>query len=200
MRFTLALAAGPVVLAAFAFGASAQTCTDDRYACEPKPIAKSVEQRPAPQAQAAAVKYVKPENKAATRPSLQQSSYAEKAPPDPPRPQIKPVRNMSWQPIDVPSAHVQPIDGKEAFAMGDVEVVSADELNEIDLAALPAPEPVKIVPIRVVWPAPPETQSPQQAAVAQPEPSSADISLLERVLIACGGAFGAASALRMFVG
>jgi hypothetical protein len=194
------LAAGPVVLATLVFNASASACDDDRYLCEPKPIVKPVEPAASAQPQNIAPKPARPERKTAARKTPPPPNDAEKAPPDPPRLQAKPAPLASWKAIDVPSAAVEPLDGRDAFAMGDVEVVSPDELNEIDMAALPAPDPVKIVPIRVVSPEPPAEPAPQRVDTARPEPLPVDTSLLERVLVTFGGAFGAASALRIFIG
>jgi hypothetical protein len=188
----------PAILAAVSVtafcNASAYACDNDRYLCELK-ITK-------PAAVAAHSRAVTPKQAAPRAASRTQARHAseEKAPPDEPQSPAKFKSISFWQPIDIPSQAVQPLEGKDAApAREPVRVVSSNELNEIDLAALSAPGPVKIVPIRIVWPEVPVPPAPQVVS-APPAPAPADTSLLERVMMTFGGAFGAASALRMFVG
>ncbi len=199
----------PVILVAVSVtaisGMAARACDNDRYPCEPK-IAKPASIKPTLTADTRVAP--KPISSAAQAgrkiaPRSMQRTAEEKAPPDvvqaPPK-----IRNVAvWQPIDIPSQAVEPLDGNDdpAETRDPISIVSADELNEIDLAALSVPEPVKVVPIRVMWPEPPAPVRPvTQVVTAPPAPASADTSLLERVMVTFGGAFGAASALRMFVG
>lgn len=181
----------PAILVAVSVTAISATpvraCDNDRYPCEPK-ITKPAADTRAAQKPA--------ERKTAIRTS------EEKAPPDNQRAPAKLKGASFWQPIDIPSQAVQPLEGKDAAKARDtVRVVSADEVNEIDLAALSVPDPVKIVPIRVMWPeAPPPMRPATQVVTAPPSPAPADTSLLERVMLTFGGAFGAASALRIFLG
>jgi hypothetical protein len=178
---------------------AARACDNDRYLCELK-IAKPVpaaDARVAPKPVSGAVQAGRK-----IAPRTAQRASEEKAPPDEPQPAAKFKSASFWQPIDIPSQTVQPLEPKDAAAetRASVRVVAAEELNEIDLAALSVPEPVKIVPIRVVWPEPPAPRPAPQVVTAPPPPAPADTSLLERVMATFGGAFGAASALRMFFG
>lgn len=180
--------------------AGAQSCEDNRYMCEPKPLVKPITSAsvtpaaPAPKiAQARpATSYVAPVR----------SADLEKAPPDLPRAPVVAKRAQDiWAPIEIPSNAVQPAEGTDAKSVernsisDRVQVVSADEVNEIDLAVRPVMETlsIKVVPIRIA-------NSDTDGSVVSRSPDPVDTSLLERIFVTFGGAFGAASAFRIFFG
>lgn len=193
----------PVILVAVSVTtlphAAAGACDNDRYPCEPR----IVKLAPAADAAKPVSSAARTERKSASQANPVRQANEEKVPPDdvqalPFRP--KPV--SFWQPIDIPSQAIQPSEIRNTTAepRDPVRVVSAEEINEVDLAAL-SQEPVRVTPVRVVWPEPPAPMySVQQATSTPAAPAPADTSLLERVMLTFGGAFGAASALRMFLG
>ncbi len=199
----LLAAAGAIIAATVATNVAALACDNDRYLCEPK-IAAPAELKPAPVKSPAPQRPHKSAKNEAVRPAAAKLSYYEKAPPDAPRAarKIVPV----WNPIEQPSQTVLPPDSTDLSAdaaVPAVRVVSADELNDIDLAAPAADRPivpVKVVAVRVVRAPAQETTGRAIATEAPPPAAPADTTLLERVLVTFGGAFGAASGMRLFFG
>ncbi len=115
-----------------------------------------------------------------------------------------PPQALPWAPIGVPAHNIWPTatvssgGREEQGAIDSVRIVSAEEINEIDLAA--PTERVILAAVRPNAPDPSETTGSAEILSASPEPMTADTSLLERVLVTFGGAFGAASAMRIFIG
>jgi hypothetical protein len=179
-------------MAAAVTNAGATICDNSRDPCVPNPGS------PFPVQETNAVK--KPAiKKVHAKPSAPKSAELEKAPPDLPRaPLVVVKRAQSWMPIEIPSQKIQAESETPSTNGASVRVVSANEVNEIDLAASPQLEatPIKVVPIRVALN--PSSGVPEEAASRQPAP--ADTTLLERVFLTFGGAFGAASAFRVFFG
>ncbi|HVX98599.1 MAG TPA: hypothetical protein VHA55_02260 [Pseudorhodoplanes sp.] len=193
--------------------AAGSSCGDDRYACEPTVTAEASEPlalQPS-RHQATPRKIRRARSHARRAPRLAGSRprivEMEKAPPEKPRElekappeNILPKATLNWAPIDVPSNAVAPFEALDASAPpapspNDVRVVSADQVNEIDLAA--PSQPVKVIPVRIDAQTMPGTG---EVMSADRPVAPADPALLERVLVTFGGAFGAASAMRLFLG
>lgn len=197
-----------IAVSASAFAAS-PVCKDDRYACEPQIAAETVEPLALQPATAQSIpRKVRPvaERRArqarTARKNLRHAPHSvelEKAPPDAPREMEKappenvlPAGTLSWAPLETPWKGAAPFDALDA-ARSNVRVVNADQVNEVDLAA--PQEPVKVVPVRVDT----AQLKIQQEVAAETPAAPVDTALLERVLITFGGAFGAASAMRLFL-
>jgi hypothetical protein len=140
----------------------------------------------------------------------------EKAPPDAPRELEKappdntlPAGTLGWAPMETPDAAatapfealIDPSGRTDPSARitqperAEVRVVAPEELNDVDRSA---PPPVKVVPVRFEASSMPA--GPQQEVSATTPAAPANTALLERVLVTFGGAFGAASAMRLFLG
>jgi len=200
-----------IAISATAFAAS-PVCKDDRYACEPAEAPAAIEPlalQPAP-AQSIPRK-VRPAAERHTRSARTAKRSAkraprivdlEKAPPDKPRElekappeNVLPAGTMSWAPLETPWNSTSPFAVLNTVApRQNIRVVEAGELNEVDLAAPQVPAkagPVQLEPAQV---------SATESVSAERPATPADTALLERVLVTFGGAFGAASAMRMFLG
>ncbi len=182
MHLRMLVSACSIALALSVTGANA-TCNSSRDLCAAKPLLDAKAAAKKPTVKTSAVKLIE----------------LEKAPPDGPRAPVKQAN--VWAPIDVPSQAVQleTVDARSTNGLsGNVRVVSADEVNEIDLAvpAVLDSIAIKVVPIRV---ATDNGEGVTNATASQNQPP-ADTSLIERVFVTFGGAFGAASAFRVFFG
>jgi hypothetical protein len=97
-----------------------------------------------------------------------------------------------------------------------VRVYANDDVSELDMRAAgieevlalaggrpepeqPANAKITIAPVKVVQTFP-QDPLPQDATTAAPAQEPADASLLQRIFITFGSAFGAASAIRLFIG
>lgn len=204
---------------------AAGPCSDDRYACEPKAAADIPAQAPAAAASSgpttslnlAGAPPVKPATKTphatkhvAKHQDEGKASFAKAARPARPgwniltgTPTLEQKPDVDVDVVDADD--VTPLDR----AASDVRVVSPEEFNEIDQAAPPArPEPQRSGANEMNAPSAsaaglaPQTEGVAAREVAtEKEPEApANTALLERVLVTFSGAFGAASAIRLFVG
>jgi hypothetical protein len=108
--------------------------------------------------------------------------------------------------INSPAAQTTGVAFFETPFTDTVRVYASDEMTDLDLlAADDAQKPVQLV--NAVEPAPRAVATVNirpaagpQSVTASPAQEPADASLLQRIIITFGGAFGAASAIRLFVG
>lgn len=197
------LGTASIVSAATLISAAAGACDDDRYLCEPRaPAATS-----APDIQQALRGTT--QVRRATHAKAGRHRTAAKTPsgetllqPMPDRNVLDPGPNDAGHLAGVRAVAPVPFIHDNMFSLNraargiiTVRVVSPDEFNEVDRVA---PPPVQRSAAMLAIPE--TTGSTPPSVSAEQNQVPADVSLLERVMMTFGGAFGAASALRMFIG
>jgi hypothetical protein len=198
------LGTASIVSAATLISAAAGACDDDRYLCEPRaPAATSAPDIQQALRGATQVRRIATHAKAGRHRTVAKAPSGERSlQPMPDRNILDPGPDDAGHLAGVRAVAPVPFIHDNMFSLNraargviTVRVVSPDEFNEVDRAA-PPPVQRSVATLEI----PETTGSTPPSVSAEQNQAPADVSLLERVMITFGGAFGAASALRMFIG